>query len=137
MLRKTYFFVLTMLFLLACTPEKLNETEASKTAENLLNTLNEEKYDSISSFCTASYNNGENTEKRKRKYIELKKVLGSMQSYERINTEHITNAAEPAFLVLTYKVVYNNATTQEMFTLTKEEGKIKISDHNVRTENTL
>lgn len=126
-----------MFFLCACVPDKLNETEASETAEKLLNTLNEEKYDNISSLCTASYNTGENTEKRKSKYMELKKVLGDMQSYERINTEHITNAAEPAFLILTYRVVYNNASTQEVFTLTMEEGKIKISDHNIRTENTL
>jgi hypothetical protein len=45
--------------------------------------------------------------------------------------------AEPAYIILTYKVVYKNAITQEIFTIITEDGSCKISDHNLRTENTL
>lgn len=121
----------------SCTPEKLNEKEAVDVAEKLLVTLNEERYNEISAFCTNSFNTGETEEKRKLKYMELKNVLGNMQNFELLNTEHLTNMAEPAYIILTYKVVYQNAITQEIFTITQEDGNYKISDHNLRTENTL
>lgn len=126
-----------LLLLAACTPEPLNETQAKEVAEALLNTLAEKKYDAVSAYCTASFNTGESVQKRSEKYRQLSDVLGTMQEFSFVSAEHITQIAEPAYIVLVYRVVYAHATTQETFTIRKEDGAYKVADHNIRTENTL
>lgn len=113
--------------LVSCTPEKLDEAEAQKTAESTLEALKVENYDALYAFYSSDFANSESAEERTNKYKQIFGATGKIVSYELTNTRHIAQVGDEAELILTYKVTHERLTTQMDFTLMKEEGRLAIS----------
>ena len=126
--------LISLMFLSACTTEKLNEEEAQARVEKLLKDLSENNYNHIGTHFTAEFNKNEPVEKKIEKYQQLKSVLGDLNSVELVSSTSEANFGEQARVQLQYRIHYANATTLEDFTVVKDEGEYRIASHHIKNE---
>ncbi len=133
-MKNTLLFFLLITFF-SCSSEKLEISEAKKTVENLIVEIDKENYQKIEDFYTANFNASEPLNTRIEKLKKLKKAKGNISSIFIIDSISEANFGEEAKVILTYKIKNTKLNLLEKFTVVKEEGKYKVAEHSVNSDN--
>jgi surfactin synthase thioesterase subunit len=127
---KTIILMVAVLFFSSCSAP-IDELQAQKLVEELLQEIDSENYSNLSNYYTASFNAGESEEARADKFERLRSAVGKIKSYEVTNTEHSEKFAYPIHVVLTYKIERTYMPTIEKFVVIRDEGSLKVSNHGI------
>lgn len=132
MCKKIILALLFLFYLSSCSITKINQSEAIKLVEGLLNDLKNENYESVDRYFSSSFNESEPLDKKKEKYNHLKEVMGPMQSYELLSAkEQYDNDKGINQLQLIYKVKCKKVLVKETFLVVSDEGSLKIIFQNI------
>jgi hypothetical protein len=128
-------FLLILLAFVTCSPEKLEISKAKIVAENLIRTIDREKYSEVSKFYTKSFNESEPADKRTEKFKALKSVKGDLKNFILTDSVNEAKSAEEPKIILTYQINYTKLTTLETFTIIYDEGDYRVSSHSLASIN--
>lgn len=124
--------LLTVFFICGCGLGKIDHQEAQTLAENLLNDLQHENYNSLGKYYTSSFNESEPDEKKIKKYKRLKEVMGPVQSYKLASSKESRDEDKGINqLELVYHVKCARITVKETFFIINDEGELKIIFQNI------
>ena len=117
--------------LISCGLADIDENKAKTLAESLMNDLKNENYANIDNYYTASFNESETLEKKIEKYGRLKKVMGTVESYE-LESKRIDNDIDHGGpkIELKYKMKCSKISMMHTLIIINDEGKHKITFQN-------
>lgn len=131
---KKLLFVITVITFASCSREKLELIKAKNVVESLIKTCDKEDYKNVSQYYSEAMLEGESEQVRTEKLKKLREVMGSVQSFDMVQSRDSIYNDFPA-LVLTYKVKHDYVVALEMFTVIIEKGEYRIAQQNVQSFN--
>lgn len=119
--------------LFSCAGDKIELPKAKECAENCLNAIAKEDYTKVRmEYYSNDLGGAEPAAELESKFKKLKEVTGYMQSFELKESSISAEMGEEAKALLTYEVKHTRVTTTEKFTIIIENGKYKISSHDIK-----
>ena len=129
-MNKYSIFILTLL-LSACAV-KVDQSDAKRVAESLLNDIKEGNYDNIDQYYSDLSNESEPLETKKIRFRQLEEVTGRIKSFEFMNAKEEYDSDKGLNqLTLNYKVFCEKVTVVQTFLFINDEGKSKIIFQNI------
>lgn len=125
------FFIL----ILAGCSDKPEIPKAKETVEALMHAIDQEDYQGASEYYTADFNASEPAEVRTEKFRQIRDAFGKLESFALKESKEEARFGEPAEVILTYTVRHSALNSVETFVVVKEEGKHKVSRHDIKGEN--
>lgn len=123
------------LFLFSCAADKLDIAKARDTAEKCLTAIDKEDYAAVvNDYYSKELNGSQTQEELSAKFKKLKDVTGPMQSFELKSSDNSVEPLKESSCTLTYVVKHERITTNEKFTIIEEDGKYRISQHEIRND---
>jgi hypothetical protein len=127
---KMIFLAALVISLTACS-EQLDNEQAKQVAEELLEQIDNENYSALNNYYTESFNRGETEEERAAKFKKLRGIMGGIKSVELKDAANTAEFGEPAQVILKYEIERTKVNSIETFTVVKEEGNYRVSNHNI------
>lgn len=119
-----------------CGWNNVDPVKARTVAENFLTDQKTEKYDNINDYFTPAFNESEPREQKIEKLKKIKDAIGSIESFELIDSTLKNNGLDDLpTMQLKYKVKYERATAEQTFIIINEEGRHQITFQNIETKN--
>jgi len=119
----------------SCSSDKLDLAKAKETAEKCLTAIDKEDYPTvINEYYASELGSTQTPEELTAKFKKLKEVTGAMQSFELKSSDNSVEAMKESTATLVYVVKHDRVTTNEKFVIILENGKYKISLHDIKNE---
>ncbi len=128
---KNLTLILLIIFSIGCGINKPEPAKAKELVEKLLADLKAGSYQNLNQYYTDEFNESESLDKKTDKYKKMAEALGTISSYEFVNSQENNKIENLPALNLTYKVKYANALLTFTFTVIKDEGNYKITFQNM------
>ena len=123
---------LILLLLLSSCALKVNQEEAKKTAESLLEDIKQDRYENLDKYYTDLSNESEPLEKKILRFKQLQEVTGRIKSYELMSAnEEYDSDKGLNQLTLKYKVFCEKVTVMQTFLFINDEGTSRIIFQNI------
>ena len=124
--------LLLILLLLSSCALKVDQAEARKVAEDLLNDLKARDYSRLDSYYSALSNESEPHDQKVARYQQLEEATGAVKSYEFLSAKETYESVKGLNqLELKYKVVCEKVTVLQTFLFINDEGDSKIIFQNI------
>jgi hypothetical protein len=128
---KLYPVILLLLLFSSCAL-KVDQVEAKKVAESLLNDIKEGNYDDIDKYYSDLSNESQSREQKILRFKQLEEVTGRIKSFEFMSAkEEYDNDKGLNQLMLNYKVFCEKVTVVQSFLFINDEGKSRIIFQNI------
>ena len=126
-------FAIMYLLLSGWTHPQLDEQTAKAKVEQFLELLKTHQYDKMKDFYSASFEESEPMDVKTQKLKNIESISGEVLTYEYISSER-KEVDNETILYLKYKVKCSKLTLTETFGLIMEEGKYKITNHEITNQ---
>lgn len=127
-------FASLIIFMSACSSEKLDMTAAMTTAESAVKHMGNKEFSNLFTLYARDFAASEPQEDREKKLGKIIDAVGAVQEMTLLDSTRIENTGEESSIVIKYKVKHTNTTTTETFTVIKEDGKYLLSDVNITNQ---
>lgn len=124
-----------ILSLWACSTDKLDTEKGKAAVETLIRKIDKEQYKGLSDLYSDDFNAGESLEVRSEKFKKLKQAMGEVQSLDLTEAKNEAVPGDECRLTLTYKIKRSRISSVETFVVILEDGKYKVFDHSIRSDN--
>lgn len=121
--------VILCLFAFSC-QGKLDQEIAKTKVTALMELLKNHEYEKTKTYYDNAFNETESVELRKKKFEEIEAVSGKIVSYE-VGKVTEQTMDERDVLLVTAKVICENTTLTEVFTVGQDEGEYKVLNHSI------
>jgi len=125
------FKISLLLLLFSCSTDKIEVADAKSIVENTIKELDNSNFERALNNYTDDFKSSK--EERINQFTKLKQALGNVSSFQLTDSVQEANIGEPVRIYLTYKIIHSKLVSTEKFTVLKEEGSLKISDHFIKS----
>lgn len=108
--------------------------ESKKVVEALIQKENSGDYSNMSQYYTDDFNQTESEQMRVDRFRSLHEALGDFVSDECVKSNDSTDLNDFPSVFLQYKVKHSKLTSVENFMVIREEGNLKVEQHNIVQE---
>lgn len=127
-------FASIIIFLSACSSEKLDMKTSMATAESAVKYIGNKEYSNLFALYAKDFAASEPQEIREKKLGKIIDAVGPVEEMTLLDSIRVENTGEESSIVIKYKVKHANTTTTETFTVIMEEGKYLLSDVNITNQ---
>lgn len=131
---KKIFIAAFVLFISACSTEKLDMKAATSTAETAIKHIGNKEFNELFSLYAKDFAASEPQEIREKKLGKIIDAVGAVKQISLLDSIRVDNTGEESSIVIKYKVIHANTTTTESFTIIKEDGKYVLNDVNITNQ---
>jgi Skp family chaperone for outer membrane proteins len=121
-----------MVILFSSCALKVNQDEAKKVAESLLEDLKQGQYDNLNKYYSDLSNESQPLEQKILRFKQLEEVTGRIKSFEFMDAKEEYDSDKGLNqLTLKYKVFCEKVTVMQTFLFINDEGDSKIIFQNI------
>jgi hypothetical protein len=131
---RTLFFVSIIIFVSACSSEKMDMAASMTSAESAVKHIGNKEFINLFGLYAKDFAASEPEVDRAEKLGKIIDAVGAVQELTLLDTLRIENTGEESSIVIKYKVKHANTTTTETYTVIKEDGKYLLSDVNITNQ---